>query len=1530
MESKFRKKNKHGRGGHGSTTADSTKTVKSTFSMVQGIPVLYPPTSSEHDATKNGVQIVKEALINHFSLHYGRRGRFIADDEYFVAPMPDAPDVDYDPHDIQSMIFWDAYKIACAEVVKEGLRVESEKVEWFALIVSILSPSSKDLVEAEQEWEDIEERQDPLELWRIIERTHLTRITGSTDIDRYNAMEAYNACRQERHESISEYKRRFERAVSALERVQHPDLPIGRMRVIKWIRGLNDKNQEWKNKVINLLQEGGDPPDSLEDAVRSVRNYVPMQQSRRDYDASDTPSTVFVAKEERTTKGNKKSASNDRSDAGNVQVHATTGKGKKDKNKSVPDKKVQKHENANEDGQQQSPDPDDKKGCYTCGKLGHTSFKCPLRDQIHQLVREGKIHVVTPIFLQERSDDAILGPMDVLLDDGANVSVYYNEELLSNIRDAEYFEVSGIGPGVVSSTKVGDTDDFGTVRYMPEGRANVLCFDDVADLYPVTWDQANREFRVETPSGTYTFKRRGKLYVCDFSQPPEPLRDRDVVLLATVSDNEKLYCRRDVVQARRARDLEARLAYVPAAELRKILNSGAVIECPVTSVDVSKAEKIYGAAVPGLKGRTVRRTPMDGRTIEPASEAVDKVLHMHMDVMYVNSHPFLLGVFMPINLTVATVLEGSSRRKNIRAAVEEQLYIVEQKGFFITTIHCDNEFRDEQVNAAAANRNINFNVAGPGQHEPVSERKIRLVKERTRAVLHSLPYSLPSKLLRYLVLFVVFCLNIIPVKTNGMYVSPKELLTGRKVNYKRDLRFQFGEYIQATTPNVISNSMQSRTDGDIALLSTGNVEGTIYAYNLATNRVVKRDRWQVLPIPDIVIQIMNKLADEDDAESRITRDPTFRIRDAEVTDHDENADEIDGNTSDDGLGGDEGLGGDDAAHEPLVLRIPKQIWNDEARRNWNLELDEDVLRDDDGDIVMDLSDSHDYVNLLLGHSHREHILQQSELNTMSLATRGERVRCSVGNVFRMTVARARKVHGDDKTLAVLRSEVEQIIKRGVCQGVYWEYLTEADRKAAIRCSVFIKEKYKPDGLFDKLKARLVAGGDQQDRTVYSDNETSSPTVSTCAVFIIAAIAAKERRQVATIDFAGAYLNADMKRRVLMTFYPVLTKLIIDVDSSYEKYVGASGKLTVRLDKALYGCIESAKLWYDLISSKLLGLGFIQNPYDICVFNKEVQGIQVTTSLYVDDLMITCADEGMLDATIEEIQGLFDGSTVNKGKVQSYLGMIFDFESDGLVSIKMDGYIEDIINEYGVSGTAPSPAGTDLFNVDVNSENLSQQGSDQFHSRVAKLLYMAKRARPDLLTAVGFLATRVSSPTQEDWKKLERTLRYVNGTRNMWLTLSVSNSFSIEAYIDASYGVHADGKGHTGVCITIGSGFFYVASTKQKLVSKSSTEAELIGVSDGLSQVLWVRNFLLEQGYTVGPAIVWQDNKSTIAIMEKGRSTSSRTKHINVRYFFITDRVRTGEVSLKYKPTEHMVADLLTKPVQGELFRYLRSLMLGSN
>ena len=155
------------------------------------------------------------------------------------------------------------------------------------------------------------------------------------------------------------------------------------------------------------------------------------------------------------------------------------------------------------------------------------------------------------------------------------------------------------------------------------------------------------------------------------------------MFLNTVSNNEKLYSRRDVVQARRAKLLEEQTGFTPPQALRMMLNAGGIIECPVTSKDVAVAERIYGPSVPALKGRTTRKKPMDGRTIEPGAELEDKTVHMHADIMFICEQPFLLGVFMPIDLTVVTSLSMSRNKPNLRAAVEEQLNQEEKRGFAV-------------------------------------------------------------------------------------------------------------------------------------------------------------------------------------------------------------------------------------------------------------------------------------------------------------------------------------------------------------------------------------------------------------------------------------------------------------------------------------------------------------------------------------------------------------------------------------------------------------------------------------------------------------------------------------------------------------------------------------------------------------------------------------------------------------------------------------------------------------------------------
>ena len=128
---------------------------------------------------------------------------------------------------------------------------------------------------------------------------------------------------------------------------------------------------------------------------------------------------------------------------------------------------------------------------------------------------------------------------------------------------------------------------------------------------------------------------------------------------------------------------------------------------------------------------------------------------------------------------------------------------------------------------------------------------------------------------------------------------------------------------------------------------------------------------------------------------------------------------------------------------------------------------------------------------------------------------------------------------------------------------------------------------------------------------------------------------------------------------------------------------------------------------------------------------------------------------------------------------------------------------------------------------------------------------------------------------------------------------------------------------------MGRGYPISASTKQKLNTRSSTESELVGVDDLMPSILWTRQFLEAQGYGVRENIVLQDNRSAILLEKNGKASSSkRTKHINIRYFFVTDMIKKGKMSVEWCPTDDMVADFWTKPTQGALFARHRDLVMG--
>jgi hypothetical protein len=301
-------------------------------------------------------------------------------------------------------------------------------------------------------------------------------------------------------------------------------------------------------------------------------------------------------------------------------------------------------------------------------------------------------------------------------------------------------------------------------------------------------------------------------------------------------------------------------------------------------------------------------------------------------------------------------------------------------------------------------------------------------------------------------------------------------------------------------------------------------------------------------------------------------------------------------------------------------------------------------------------------------------------------------------------------------------------------------------------------------------------------------------------------------------------------------------------------------------------------------------------------------------------MITSSSDSDIANFIAYLRTVYPEINTRTGKVLDYVGMTFDFTVDGKVGITMENAIGDIIASSGIKQSRTTPATDMLFTV-RESPRLSVADSKYFHTHVAKMLYVAKRVKPECLAAVSFLASRVQVSTVDDMEKLQRLLGYLLHTRHRGIVLCIGDNMEVRAYIDAAYGVHTDcGKSHTGCALVLGcGGLVYAKSGKQKIVTKSSTEAELVALSDMASQAINLRNFIISQGYDVGPAILYQDNMSTMALMKRGGPGSERSRHINIRHFWVSERVDDATVRIEYMPTEEMYANILTKPVQGAQF-----------
>ena len=498
----------------------------------------------------------------------------------------------------------------------------------------------------------------------------------------------------------------------------------------------------------------------------------------------------------------------------------------------------------------------------------------------------------------------------------------------------------------------------------------------------------------------------------------------------------------------------------------------------------------------------------------------------------------------------------------------------------------------------------------------------------------------------------------------------------------------------------------------------------------------------------------------------------------------------------------------------------------------------------------------------------------------------------------------------------IRSEVlDNLIKNtGTLKPISQEQLQQLKDYIMIPTTVKCKRKLKPDGSYDKHKARTAARGDLLVRKLIKLGmdlpDTFSPTIRTLTFLLVLQIAIAKGLKCATQDIKYAYLNADIPESDV----PIITKL----HPLVAEMCGLDPKQLYQIMKCLYGLPKSGKLWYEHYTRNLIKEGYKQSSYDPCLFYRINEHEITYICLFVDDTFVFSNSDENLNLFLQSMQKHYQVSLDTTA--ESFLGIHFDHLQDGSILMSQPKLLQKVLNEYpkldGYKskkhpyGPQPSAGYEDHY---AKAPPIEQ---GKYLRLLGLLLYLTK-SRPDIMTAVSFGATKSHAPNAMDYRKLLYIVEYLRITPAKGHRIYSNNDQPIQLHctVDASYLLHPDSKGHTGYTIGFyNEGTFYNRSAKQSLVSTSSTHAEMRAIFTLVKDILYVLYICSElQLQLTLPAIIMEDNSAVITVTTDESAYAKKCKHFLMLINYVREQVDLGIIKILKIPGQNNMSDVLTKP-----------------
>lgn len=216
--------------------------------------------------------------------------------------------------------------------------------------------------------------------------------------------------------------------------------------------------------------------------------------------------------------------------------------------------------------------------------------------------------------------------------------------------------------------------------------------------------------------------------------------------------------------------------------------------------------------------------------------------------------------------------------------------------------------------------------------------------------------------------------------------------------------------------------------------------------------------------------------------------------------------------------------------------------------------------------------------------------------------------------------------------------------------------------------------------------------------------------------------------------------------------------------------------------------------------------------------------------------------------------------------------------------------------------------------------IDQSYERKCRSLVGSLMYATVGTRPDLTMSVYYLSRFQSKPSETLWKSLKRILRYIKGTLNYTLLYTKDyDSLPLIGYADANWARDSDRKSTSGYLFKVYNNSVVWRSKKQTMVALSTTDAEFVSLCEATVEACWIKKLLLDLGIKINTITIFEDNQSTIRSVKNHEQ--KKLKHMDIKFQFVKHKVEQGVINVEYICTRRQIADIFTKPLCKNLFRF---------